>query len=107
MPEPFSPLPATLYFKRQCMPCRRLARLVAALSLGTVARVPMDAPEAQAFYLQHPALEGMPVLLDGARVAAGAKIFAALPATVLRHGLRRVLARGMPRRHGASMDPRH
>lgn len=85
---------ALLFFKRQCPPCVVLSRLAVVLSLGAVRRVPLDAAQARDFYAQHPALEGMPVLVHGGRVAAGPAVFLALPRVVAARAWQRLRALG-------------
>jgi len=72
-----------LFFKRACPPCNFTTRLAVLFSLGAIERVPLESAEARAFYARHPEFEGMPLLVDGDRVAAGAAVFAALPAVVV------------------------
>ncbi|WP_322014701.1 hypothetical protein [Paraburkholderia sp. J12] len=98
MPDPSVRARPVLLFNRGCPPCVTISRLAAALSFGVVARVPLDTAAARDFYRRHPALEGMPVLVDGENVSAGKAIFVALPRVLLAHGYRRARALAALRR---------
>jgi hypothetical protein len=85
-----------LFFKRACPPCALTSRLAVILSIGTIERVALESAEARAFYARHPGLEGMPLLIDGHRVVAGAAVFRALPAVVIAQWSRALRVRTTP-----------
>jgi hypothetical protein len=63
--------PVLLYAGR-CPRCRFLSRLIVALSLGMIERVPLDRAEAERFYyVEHPDARGRPALVDGDRMVWG------------------------------------
>lgn len=53
---------ARLFYSERCPPCRRLSRLVVALSGGRLRRVAMESPEAAPLYAVHPHWFGRLVL---------------------------------------------
>jgi predicted DCC family thiol-disulfide oxidoreductase YuxK len=72
-----------LFYNGHCPPCQNLSQLVVRLSFGTIRRVPLQAAEAAEFYSRYPRYAGQILLIDGTRIAAGLRVFAALPRTVL------------------------
>jgi len=96
---------AALFFKRQCPPCAFVSRLAVVLSLGVIRRVPLDSAQARDFYAQYPALEGMPVLVHGARVVAGPAVFLAIPRVVAVRWWQRLRALGGHRDSRGSFGP--
>jgi len=79
-----------LAYDASCPPCRTLSRLAVALSLHTIRRVALDAPEAAALRARHPAWRGELLLTDGARAWIGPAVFAAVPRAILAALLRRL-----------------
>jgi predicted DCC family thiol-disulfide oxidoreductase YuxK len=82
----------TLFYNGRCPSCQKLSRLAVRLSLDTIRRVPLDAAEAAQFYSRYPRYAGQILLIDGARITAGLRVFGALPRTVLSHWLRNIPA---------------
>jgi hypothetical protein len=68
-----------LLYRDSCAKCRFLSRLAVAVSLGAIERVPASSAVAGAITQQVPAAQGKLVLLDGARLVIGRRVFAAVP----------------------------
>ncbi|MCG8367925.1 MAG: hypothetical protein MJA27_31905 [Pseudanabaenales cyanobacterium] len=75
-----------LFYKRNCLPCQWMSRLVILCSLGIIRRVAIDSAEAHAFYQGFPEHEGQLVLVERHRVTFGRLVFAAIPQAVLMAG---------------------
>ncbi len=79
-----------LFYKETCPPCQWMSKLVVLLSFGVIRRVAIGSAEAKSLYARYPEHEGQLLLIEGRRFTAGRMVFAAVPATLARAGLRRV-----------------
>ncbi len=88
---------STLLYRATCPHCRLLARIAVLLSLGTIARRPLDSREAQDLYARHPDSRGRLALVHGPAIYTGARTLTGAVLVVLSTlggRVRRVLARG-------------
>jgi hypothetical protein len=73
-----------LLYAGSCQKCRLLSRLVVALSLNNIRRVPLEKPEWRKFYYEDfPQAKGYPVLFLGGRPVFGLRVFMLVPVTVV------------------------
>ena len=70
--------PPVLVYRGTCPKCQRLSRLAVILSLGTLHRIPLDAPEAELLHRLYPQSQGRIAVFGQGIVAYGVKaLFAA------------------------------
>ena len=72
-----------VFYKEACPPCRLLSRLAVFLSFGAIRRVALESSEAAALHETHPEWRGQLLMLDGDAVHLGARVFGAVPLTIL------------------------
>jgi len=73
-----------LFYKESCPPCRSLARIVVAASLGTIRRVALGSAEAAELHRSRPEWAGQLLLADSQRDRfwLGAQVFRAVPLAI-------------------------
>jgi predicted DCC family thiol-disulfide oxidoreductase YuxK len=79
-----------LLYAGACPKCRAVSRILIALSLGTMRRVPMEREEAHAFYDARPEARGRPALVAGEELTYGWPVVLAVPRLLARVWMQRI-----------------